>query len=89
MSQINLNSYYTSSKNVETPKRIVVNGPQSLPNVHVFNDIDANQKFDIVNAELHAKSKKEKNKTARKFLKVFCGIVLAIIAALGIRKIFK
>lgn len=89
ISQINKNHYYTSNAKLESPKPLVVSGPQTLPSTHVFNDLDARRKFEIVNQEINSKSKKEKGKQFRNFVKVFGGIVLVILGALGLKKILK
>lgn len=88
ITNINTNQHYTNKTTVE-PTRVVVNGPQTIPRVHVFTDADANKRFEMINQELGIKNKKEKNKAARDFIKVFGGIVLAILAALGLKKILK
>ena len=87
ISNVNVNQQYNIKS--EPSKRVIVEGPQTLPRVHVFTDADANKKFEIINQELGIKTKKEKNKAFSNFCKVFGGIVLAIIAALGIKRILK
>ena len=84
---VNLNQQYNIT--TEPSRRIIVEGPQTLPRANVFTDADANKRFEIINQELGIKNKKEKNKAARNFIKVFGGIVLAILATLGLKKILK
>ena len=85
----NLNAHYSSQTKIELPKNVVVTGPESLPGQHVYNDIDAKKRMRAINDDIYQSSKTAKNKENKKFLKVFCGIVLAILAALGIKRLFK
>ena len=87
ISNVNVNQQYNIK--TEPSKRVIVEGPQTLPRVHVFTDIDANKRFETINQELGIKTKKEKNKAFTNFWKVFGGIVLAVLAALGVKKILK
>lgn len=86
---MNLNQHYSTNAKVEKPKPVIVSGPQSLPSRHTFDDKLANIKIAEVNKELNEKSKIEKNKSVRNFAKVFAGIVITILAALGIKRILK
>lgn len=85
----NLNSHYTSQTKVEIPKHVVVNGPDVIPGQHVYSDIDARKRMRAINNDIYQSVKSEKAKDSKNFLKVFCGIVIAILAALGIKKLFK
>ena len=85
----NLNAHYSSQTKIEIPKHVVASGPNSLPGQHVYNDIDAKRRMRAINDDIYKTSKIQKNKESRKFLKVFSAIVLAIIAALGIKRFFK
>lgn len=85
----NLNSHYTSNPKVERPIRYAVSAPQSLPTPHLFNDIDANNRMKAINQDIYQDSKTEKNKKATNFIKIFGSVVLAILAILGIKSIFK
>ena len=87
ISNINVNQQYNIK--TEPSKRVIVEGPQTMAKVHVFSDADANTRFELINKELGIKTKKDKNKAFTNFWKIFGGIVLTIIAALGIKKILK
>ena len=87
ISNINVNQQYNIKS--EPSKRVIVEGPQTLPRVHVFTDVDANKKFEVINQELGVKTKKEKNREFKNFCKIFGTIVLTIIAALGLKRILK
>ena len=87
ISNVNVNQQYNIKS--EPSKRVVVEGTQTLPRGHDFTDADATKKLEIINQELGIKTKKERNKAFSNFCKVFGGIVLAIIAALGIKRILK
>ena len=89
ISNINTNQYYSNNLKVEPSKRVIVESPQTLPKVQVYTDADANNRLRAINQELGIKTKKDKNKAFTNFLKVFGGIVLTIIADLGIKKILK
>ena len=86
---ININQHYSSNPKVQKPKPVVVTGPQSLPSRHVFNDTEANRKIAEVNRELNQKSKREKAKNSRNFMIAFGGIVLTVLAALGLKRILR
>ena len=79
----------TNNLKAEPSKRVIVEGPQTLPRTHLFSDADANKRFEAINKELNIKNKKEKNKAFTNFWKVFGGIVLVLLGALGLKKILK
>ena len=85
----NLNSHYSSQTKVEIPQRVVVSGPTALSGQHVYNDIDAKKRMRAINDDIYQSAKVQKTQENRKFLKVFCGIVLTIFAALGVKRFFK
>ena len=85
----NLNAHYSSQTKIEIPQRVVVSGPSALPGQHVYNDIDANKRMKAINDDIYQSSRSVRSSEDKKFVKVFCGIVLAILAALGIKKLFK
>lgn len=89
INSININQNYCNNLKTEPSKRVIVEGPQTLPRTHVFTDADANKRFEVINKELGVKNKKEKNKAVTNFCKVFGGLVLVILAALGLKRILK
>ena len=87
ISNVNVNQQYNIK--TEPSKRVIVEGPQTLPRVHVFTDIDANKRFETINQELGIKTKKEKNKAFTNFWKVFFGTILAILGFKGLQKLLR
>lgn len=85
----NLNSHYSSSTKTNRPSCIVVSGPTSLPKSYSFNDKEANNKLRAINQDIYLDSQKEENKSGIKFIKVFGGLIAAILAVKGIKSLFK
>jgi len=84
----NLNSYYTTSQKVDKPERIVVNGPESIPNQHVFNDREATLKWRKMNNDIYEGAKKEEKKKSN-VLNFIIGVGLAILGIKGIKYLIK
>ncbi len=89
MSEINLNSHYSTNSKVDRPNRPVAMAPTSLPKAHLFNDKDANKRMKAINQDIYVDSKKEERKSGITFLKIFGAFVLAILAIKAGQKIFK
>ncbi len=85
----NINAHYSTELKASRPKNAVVSGPDSLPTFHLYNDIDAKKRFDIINEDIFVQEEKEKNKFGLKFLKVFSAGLLAILGIVWVKKIFK
>ena len=68
----NLNAYYTTNAKIERPKHVVVSGPDNIPRVHVYNDIDANNRLNNINHDIYVDSQKiPKAPKKKKFLGIF------------------
>ena len=89
MSEINLNSHYSTNSKVDRPNRPVAMAPTSLPKAHLFNDKDANKRMKAINRDIYVDSKKEENSAGIKFLKFFGILVGAILMIKGLKNIFK
>ena len=87
--QYNLNAHYSTQAKIEIPERVVVSGPALLPRQHVYNDKDAKRRMRAINEDIYQHSKSVKNNSDKGFIKAFLGIVFVILAALGIKKLFK
>ena len=85
----NLNSHYSTKTKAERPERSVAIPPNSIPSYHLYNDIDANKKMRAINDDIYEDAQKEKKQFNKKFLKCFLGVVGAIIAFIGLKRIFK
>ena len=85
----NLSSHYSQNAKVYRPGKQVATPPSSLPKPHLFNDTDANNRMKIINNEINIGYKKEKNSFGKKFVKVFATAVLALVAFIGIKRLFK
>lgn len=85
----NLQAHYSGNTKVNLVKKGVAEPPKELPNMHLYNDTDANKKLRAFNNEINEGCKKEKNKDFSLFLKTIVGTALAILALFGIKKFFK
>lgn len=87
--QQNLEAHY--SKIAKTNKRAkeAIMAPDNLPKHHLFNDADANKRMKRLNQDIYTSYQAEKKRNSINFIKVFGCIVLAILACLGLKKVFK
>ena len=85
----NLNSHYSNQSKITQPSPIVASAPNILPTYHLFNDKDADDRFEVINGDIHTKTKAEKTKDGKNFFKYYLAFVAALLAFLGIKKIFK
>ena len=83
----NINSHYTSATKVTKPQKLVVSGPQNVPSMHLYNDIDAKKRISAYNAEIEQQSKEYRKNPAKQFWKVFLGICAGILGIIGIKKL--
>ncbi|MBE7702545.1 MAG: hypothetical protein E7Z89_00685 [Cyanobacteria bacterium SIG28] len=86
-SNLNINAHYSSNPKVDKPVRVVVSAPTTLPSHHLYNDIDANNRFKMLNKDIYIDTKNQKAEDKRKFVKGFGLVVLTILAVLGIKKL--
>ena len=86
---MNLNAHYTNNPKVERKVRHVAEPPQSLPGFHLYNDIDAKNKFKTINQDIYMKTEEQKRKHLRSFLKAMGVLVVSVLAYIGLKKIFK
>ena len=89
ISSNNLNAHYTNKAKVELSTPKVACPPKTLPRYHTFNDTDANKKFETVNKDIYERKKSESDKSAKRFWTAYLAIVAAILAVIGIKRIFK
>jgi len=85
----NLNSHYTSNPKVERPQKTIVSPPNNLPVKHLYSDRDANNRMKFINNDIYQGFKQEKQKEDISFTKIFLGAMFAVLAFLGIKKVFK
>ena len=85
----NLNAHYSTNTKVQRPERPVAFAPASIPQPHLFDDKDANNRLKAINQDIYFDSKKEEKKPVLKFLKFFGILVGSILAIKGIRTLFK
>ncbi len=68
----NLEAYYTSSPKIEKPKHVVAEGPNSIPQYHIYTDREANQKLTALENDIYESYKKvQKKDKKKKFLGIF------------------
>ena len=85
----NLNSHYSNKAKIAQISSAVASAPDVLPSYHVFNNKDADDRFDVINSKIHTQTKTEKAKDGKNFFKIYLGFVAALLAFLGVKKIFK
>ena len=85
----NLSAHYSANAKVVRHPHVVVNAPKKMPVLHVYNDIDANNKISKINTDIYEKTQDEKGSANKKFWKGYLAFVAAILAFLGIRRFFK
>ena len=67
----NLNPHYVNSPKVAKPKRVVVSGPQNIPQYRIYNDREANIKLEILNNDVYEEIQKTPKKDKKKFPSIF------------------
>ena len=82
-----LEAHYSVNAKVERPSRPVAMAPTALPQYHLFNDTDANNRMKAINHDIYIDSKKEENRAGLKFLKFFGILVGAILLFKGLKNI--
>ena len=87
VSNINLDAHYSSNPKVVRTARVVASAPNTLPSTHLFDDKDANKRFETINNDIYEKRGVEEKKNANKFWKIFAGIVITILGIKGIQKL--
>lgn len=85
----NLNAHYAATNKVKRPDKVVVQAPEKIPTNRLFSDVSANKKMEAICNDIYVDTKKEERKEGKNFTKYFVGIVLAIIALMGLKKLFK
>jgi len=89
ISSNNLNAHYSSQTKVERIENPVATAPQNIPSYHVFDDIDANNRIDIINKDIYEGTNGEKGKPAKKFWGKYLGFVAILLGFIGLKKLFK
>ena len=89
IANMNLDAHYTSNPKVERPKVDVISGPVDVSKGHLYNDIDARNKFRQIDADIYDGVKAEKKKSSNGFWKVFFGAILAILGFKGLQKLLR
>lgn len=82
MSEMPINSYYSSNLKAERPKRAIASGPVNLPSFTLCKDEDLNKKMRALNNDIYQDSKREKRRKDSNFWKWFGGVVVLVV---GIR----
>ena len=70
---MNLNSHYSKNTKIQVPKNTVVTAPQTIPETHLFNDFDANDRLSAINQDIFESTQKvaKPHKKKKKFLGLF------------------
>lgn len=88
ISSENLGAHYTTQTKVERPAYIVANPPAEVPVKNVYNDREATKKWNEINTDIYEGTKAQKKNPAKKFWKAFGAFVLAVLAFIGVKKLF-
>lgn len=67
----NLDAHYTTSPKVEIPQHVVVQGPETIPQYHIYTDREANIKLETLNNDVYEAVQKTPKKNKKKFLGIF------------------
>ena len=68
----NLNAHYTTTPKVQKSKRVVVEGPENIPDrKHLYSDIEANKKLEAINNDIYVAVQREPKPSRKKFLGIF------------------
>lgn len=67
----NLNAHYSTSTKIVKPKHIVVEGPNNVPQHHIYTDREANIKLEELNNDVYEAVKRTPKKSDKKFLGIF------------------
>ena len=68
----NLEAHYSTSTKVEKPKRVVVEGPDNIPQYHTYTDKEANAKLTAINNDVYESYQQTpKKKSKKKFFGMF------------------
>lgn len=84
-----IDSYYTTNAKAQRPLNPVAKAPETLPSFHLYSDRDANNKIRAINQDIYVERKKEDKKPLISFIKALGVGVIAVLAFLGIKKLFK
>ena len=85
----NINAHYTNNPKVERPLRIVAEAPDTIPRMHLYNEIDARKKLENINADVCVLTKKEKRKPIKNFILAIGALSLSFLAFIGLKKLFR
>jgi len=67
----NLNAHYSTTPKVVKPKYIVVEGPQNVPEYHIYTDREANIKLEKLNNDVYEAVQRTPKKSNKKILGFF------------------
>lgn len=67
----NLEAHYSTSSKVEKPKRVVVEGPKTIPTNHIYTDKEANERLAAINNDVYESVQNTPKKNKKKFLGIF------------------
>ena len=67
----NLNAHYTTQAKVTKPERVVVSGPDNVPQYHIYSDKEANEKLTALNNDVYISVQKAPKPKKKKFFELF------------------
>ena len=85
----NINSHYSNEPKAKLPDKPIVKGPDTVPEVHLYNDAIAKERFRKLDNDIFVMRKKEEKKPVKSFLKILTGTVLTITGFFLLKKFFK
>jgi hypothetical protein len=85
----NLNAHYSSNAKVQRSTKSIANAPSSLPNNKMpYYDKDATKRMQAINDSIYKDYQAEKKQNSSSAVKFVSATALAILCALGIKKMF-
>ena len=87
MSDIGINSYYTSNPKATLTRGQVFSAPESIPKQNICSDKELSKRYDELTQDLYEKTSDNKKSNFKKFAKVFCGFIAICLGMLGISKL--
>ena len=87
MSDIGINSYYTSNPKAELTRGQVFSAPENIPKQSICTDKELSDKYNKLTQDIYEKTSENKNGNFKKFTKVFCGFIAVCLGILGISKL--
>ena len=85
----NINAHYTNKPKVEKTARIVAEAPDTIPKMHLYNEIDARKRLQKISKDVCVLTQKEERKPVKNFILTIGALGLSCLAFIGLKKLFR